>query len=253
MMLNVILIAAFLILSIASIYLFYFGIHLDFTISKDTGVWGAFGDYMGGVLNPTLTFLTIVILIRSLQAQIDANNQLKSERQANQLLEKRKAFESLFFKMLDSLECSFSQFKLEFVVESKIKEFYSDAAIIQFESYIENWKNSNESDSPEKMFADLDTHDQIYNLIRRYQQILKVINDNLSDECGFEQADRCKFIQIMISFTNFSLLRLFFYYIANVDNFRTKYFINCPEFNKVIQENRVALDDFKILKTDESA
>lgn len=35
----------------------------------DSSDWGTFGDYLGGVLNPLLGFATLLLLIRTLQAQ----------------------------------------------------------------------------------------------------------------------------------------------------------------------------------------
>lgn len=41
----------------------------DFKFSKDTDTWGTFGDYVGGILNPILSFLTLIALILTLHLQ----------------------------------------------------------------------------------------------------------------------------------------------------------------------------------------
>ena len=47
---------------IAATYAFYFT-HFHGTFSNDPGVWGQFGDFVGGTINPILTFLTFMALV----------------------------------------------------------------------------------------------------------------------------------------------------------------------------------------------
>ena len=70
--------------------------------SNDKGDWGTFGDFVGGVLNPILTFITIVMLINSLKLQREANEQLiKDERrQEKDVLLKR--FEDGFYNLISA-------------------------------------------------------------------------------------------------------------------------------------------------------
>lgn len=53
--------------AIATLFVFYFLNFYDGV--KDQGTFGAFGDYFGGILNPILSFLTIVILVYSIRLQ----------------------------------------------------------------------------------------------------------------------------------------------------------------------------------------
>ena len=50
-------------------------------ISLDSSIWGAFGDFFGGILNPILSILTIYLLVYSIKLQSDelgeATKQLK--------------------------------------------------------------------------------------------------------------------------------------------------------------------------------
>lgn len=85
---------------IAIVYLIYwlhFYVCLDYEASNDPAVWGQFGDYAGGVLNPLLSFISIVLLIKSLVLQHEANGNLKTEIKNGEKTERLRSFEVLFF------------------------------------------------------------------------------------------------------------------------------------------------------------
>lgn len=50
-------------------YFQWFGQELKFPLSKDPAVWGQFGDYIGGVLNPICAYMAFVWLVRSYALQ----------------------------------------------------------------------------------------------------------------------------------------------------------------------------------------
>lgn len=54
----------------------------DLPISQDSQIWGTFGDYFGGILNPILSFLAFSVLLINLYIQIKQNhdNDLRHER-----------------------------------------------------------------------------------------------------------------------------------------------------------------------------
>lgn len=100
--------------------------------SNNKGDWGTFGDFVGGVLNPILTFITIVMLINSLKLQRDANEQLiKGERrQEKDVLLKR--FEDSFYNLISSERDEFSCF----TISLNSKEYRSSAAVSELEEVI---------------------------------------------------------------------------------------------------------------------
>ncbi len=53
-------------LLVISVYLWHF--HRQF-ISNDVEKWGVFGDFVGGTLNPLLSFLALIILLRTFSMQ----------------------------------------------------------------------------------------------------------------------------------------------------------------------------------------
>ena len=67
------------ILVVFGAYILWFSIHLHASISKSPSDWGTFGDFIGGILNPILTFITIIALYFSLRYQIKEVQQAEIE------------------------------------------------------------------------------------------------------------------------------------------------------------------------------
>lgn len=55
--------------AIAILIAIYFIPRQELNLDLDAGVWGAVGDFFGGILNPILSFLTIILLVSSLKYQ----------------------------------------------------------------------------------------------------------------------------------------------------------------------------------------
>lgn len=76
-------------------------------LSDDPGKWGQFGDYVGGVLNPTFSFLALLALLATLGLQIRelriSARELKNSAEAlvkqNDTL-RQQTFEATFFQLL---------------------------------------------------------------------------------------------------------------------------------------------------------
>lgn len=69
-------------------------------LSKDAARWGTFGDFFGGTLNPILSFLALIIVLKtylSQQVELEATRQILKEQSETQ---KRQRFESTFFELL---------------------------------------------------------------------------------------------------------------------------------------------------------
>ncbi|ENU19170.1 hypothetical protein F994_02026 [Acinetobacter bohemicus ANC 3994] len=107
-------IAAFFFLLIFSLYFINFGLG-SFDFSQNKSEWGAFGDFIGGILNPTIAAFALFWLITSVNLQIKelrktnealAKTVETAEKQQNQTSIQN--FESLFFQLLktknDSLD-----------------------------------------------------------------------------------------------------------------------------------------------------
>lgn len=91
--------AAVIIVSVLGFYYFQFNRNL----SDDPGVWGQFGDYFGGVVNPLLGFVTLIIVIRSAIVQMDAAAKANEILLDQQKLLRAEKFQKEFYDLLSFL------------------------------------------------------------------------------------------------------------------------------------------------------
>jgi large-conductance mechanosensitive channel len=56
---------------------------LNYPWSKDQDVWSDFGSFLGGTISPILSFITIFLLIQSLNHQNLANEKLTEQLESN--------------------------------------------------------------------------------------------------------------------------------------------------------------------------
>lgn len=56
-------------LGVLSGFYYWFSVHLDRRVSEDVSVWGAFGDFVGGTLNPLVSLFTLMIVCRAYLSQ----------------------------------------------------------------------------------------------------------------------------------------------------------------------------------------
>jgi len=156
-------------------------------LSNDKGEWGTFGDFVGGVLNPILTFVTIVMLINSLKLQREANEQLiKDERrQEKDVLLKR--FEDGFYNLISSEREEFSCF----TINVNGKECRSSAAVSELEEAVWDFvhKKLDEKDRCEigdvKDYInkiDEDSSMAIFSMVRCVYVVFKVVKDKCPKE-----------------------------------------------------------------------
>lgn len=120
---------------IAALGLVAFGVALAFYFSVFSGsmpakhdVWGAFGDFLGGTLNPILSFLALIALLYTIHIQVKelriANEELKESRQVFQAQEetsRRAAEENTFFKLMDHMTQLTTTISMKFGVNAPHK------------------------------------------------------------------------------------------------------------------------------------
>ncbi|KHS86589.1 hypothetical protein I1A41_08885 [Pectobacterium carotovorum] len=238
MMRKYILIAAIASATIAGAYFTNFYLILERTISNDTAVWGQLGDYVGGLLNPILSFLSFIIVIRALDTQIDSNKTLKDELERTKKIEKIKSFESHFFNMINSQSLSFSSFQIEMIENDKIIKKKGTDAVITIEDEIEKYRsiNINSEVMIKEFLENLDEKDQIFNISRSFYIIVKLVSEKLSDDNGFNSTDRHSHFMTLINFTEFSLLRLIMICTQFMDYHSSIYLKSNSEFKKALEE-----------------
>lgn len=237
---NIFILAAVAIFATACIFYFYFSLNLKFVISKDPEDWAKFGDYYGGVLNPILSFLTIYLLIKSTDLQMQANDSLKDELKENKRNEKIKNFESLFFNMLDrqnnSLPLIFVEWQSGGVNEKIVGvDVFSKLEEIVFD-LIEKDISSEGICEQIEIF---DSHELLYSQFRCFYLSVNFISEYLSDEEGFSKSERAKYYKALINFTDYlqiKIIAMFLQFMSgkygNVESVKSnkefeEVFVNC--------------------------
>ena len=160
---------------------YYLNFGLNGTLSNNTEVWGQFGDYVGGVVNPILTFFTIYLLIRSIGLQRESNDCLVNEIKRQEKLEDYKKFESRFFKLLESQENNFQRFKLNVGDnEDGIPQIFNgNTAVSHIENELSILVEAKISSSRIHTWLDnLDDDGAYFSLTRRFYLIVKLVDDN---------------------------------------------------------------------------
>jgi uncharacterized membrane protein len=88
--------ALILIAAILTVYLLSFGFHR----SEDQAVWGAFGDYFGGILNPVFALFAFVAVLWSLHLQSKQLGQLALDKQGEEVLQVVKDIDARLTELL---------------------------------------------------------------------------------------------------------------------------------------------------------
>lgn len=217
------------------IYNFYFS--LQYSISNDTAVWGQLGDYTGGLLNPILSFISLVLLIKSLRLQNEANLSLRNDLKNSEKTEKSRIFETQFFNMLEAQKTSFDLFKVSVEQDGNRVNKFGVEAVIEIEEEIEKIRQEDDDDEKIKDFLSaIDSNDQLFGVTRRFYIMVKIISEKLTDENDFSDTERTSQLMTLINFSDFPLLRLVMMSMQFMDYKSTEYLKENDEFNSVLQE-----------------
>ncbi|WP_181363463.1 hypothetical protein, partial [Aeromonas sp. HMWF017] len=206
-------------------------------ISNKPSDWVDFSDLVGGLLGPSLSFLSFVLLLHSLKQQNKANTILIEEAKNNRKNEKFRVFETHFFNLIDVQRASFNSFKISIDYVSSCTEFNHVDGVIHIEDYIQELRNQGAGDDVITQWLDeLDRSEKIYNTIRIFCNIVKVISERLTDDNGFSLNDRRQQYHSLISLTEFSQLRMVLIGIQFLDCPQAQWLQNNQEFVTVLKE-----------------
>lgn len=203
----------------------------DTPVTKDPGDWGIFGDYIGGLINPTLSFISVLILARSIHmqsaSQRDATSQFNSIMKREALRSHDELMRTLTQPLGDPTGIS-----ITYTLSGRKPITISGKLVAShIENLIENQTiGSNSTVSIEDFIGICDINDDIYETHRRFATCLKIIESNLSKEAGFVACDRRVAIETLISLTCFHKLRLIKIGIENLRNPQIEYLKSSEDF-----------------------
>ncbi|WP_233989464.1 hypothetical protein [Pectobacterium brasiliense] len=196
-------IAAFLIAAVWGLYFYNFGKLSHLSTSKE--VWGQFGDYVGGVINPLLSFITIILLIKSLNEQQVANKSLIEETKRQEKLENFKKLESRFYNLIDLQQKGFGDFFIEYETSISLpkRKFEGPFAANFLERNVMQLVDSGAShDYIRSAIESWDSHDHLISLVRRFYLLIKLIDD----KAEFDEKE--ELYETLINLTDIKLLTI---------------------------------------------
>ena len=206
-------------------YYIHFGI--DGSLSQKTEVWGQFGDYVGGVVNPILSFVTIYLLINSIGLQRESNDNLTSEIKRQEKLEEYKKFELRFFRLIESQEESFSRFKIcisqkendDDHLDSNEGILNGGAAVTFIEDCLLPLKEAGVSkERITEWLHGLDDDGSYFSLVRRFYLILKLVDANT-----LTKSERDEMYETLVNLTDIKVISIIAILSLHYDWYAIKY------------------------------
>ncbi|HGY9593356.1 TPA: hypothetical protein ACOJPH_001003 [Vibrio campbellii] len=227
-------------------YILFFVVKHEYVLSEDPAVWGQLGDYIGGLLNPTLSFLSLVLIISSLRLQNEANESLISQIDDSRMNEKLRVFENLFFNTIESRRKYFEDFRYEYhddgVIRFKKGKEAADEVTFEVESIAKKYG----LEQAKVFIKTVDSDDSIYDIIRSFFITVKLTNDRLSDENGFQASDRKSYISTLIYLTELSELHLIMIGMQFLNYPSINYLKESIEFNQVLEDSGLTFELIKV-------
>ena len=228
-------------IAVAIFYSIQFFGNLGYGFAYDSASWGQFGDYMGGVLNPLLSFISITLLVKSLNLQNQSNQDLREELHNNKKAEKLKSFSIQFFSMISSQKAQIENFAITNINFPKLSP--GVATVIFIEDEIEQLRNAGADDTQVRNFVrSIDDHDKIFSILRAFYITVKIVSEKLSDSNEFTVDDRKNYLLTLINFTDFAQLRLIIIGIQFIECPASNYLRDNSEFAELLIEVNLKLD-----------
>ena len=237
--------ALLLIIAVIGSYVVHFYFYLEYELSEKVSDWVGFSSFIGGLIGPILSFFSFVLLLRSLELQNATSSALRAESEQSRKREKLTSFETQFYNLIDAQRQVFENFKISFEINNKIETYKKVEAVTKIEDLIENMRERGCSVTDiESYIEQIDANENIFNLVRIFRNIVRLIEDKLADSEGFTSDERHSFNQTLISFTEFSQLRLVILCMQFLDYPATNYLKNNCEFTKLLEELGLEKDPY---------
>jgi uncharacterized membrane protein len=238
-----VLVAAISVLLAVAAYYVHFAVFLHEGFSSDPTTWGDFGSYVGGVLGPILSFISLLFIIKSLRLQNEANEALRNGAKDNERSDQLKSFSALFFNMIDSQKSLLDKFKIVFSENGVSITRRGVDAIMKIEDEIRLLRDIGGTDARiADYIREVDSADQIFGILRAFYISVKMISEKLSAVNGFSVDERVDFFNTLINFTDFSQLRLVIMGIQFIDSPAASYLKGNGEFVSVLKVSGLPLN-----------
>ena len=223
-------------------YFGYFYLNLNSGFSDSPDAWSGFGDYFGGLLNPLLSFLALVLLIRSLEAQRNANDCLTNQIENSEHSEKLRKFENLFFGLISSQREIYKDLKINVKIHHKSQELSAEKALFVMDARIEFLRSQNALSMIKEYIDEIDSNDRIYSLIRAFSLTVRLISERLADQEKFSVKDRKEYFKTLINLTEFTHFRLVLIGLMYLECYPSEYLRGNTEFKEILDELGFNLD-----------
>jgi hypothetical protein len=165
---------------LAAAWSLYYG-NFGGPLSGDPGAWGTFGDYTGGVVNPLLNFITIYLLVKSLnfqKGQIDiAKGEADEVKNDLKVARKNEALRSYESSLLIFAQVALDEFKSLSLTSPAGVKYKSGEAITYLQGQLLAGERT--SEGFEALVNELDerNHECIYSLVRSFGALFKLTLD----------------------------------------------------------------------------
>lgn len=229
------LICATAIILVVVSYVYAFAFHFKLSISEDPSHWGAFGDYLGGTLNPLLSFASILLIIRTVHLQRESNDVLRAELDSTKRESKLRALDGKLQLLIAAQSEELKKFKLIFHLEDGTADVQKGVtAILHLEELILGAIESGKNPNLELLLKHLDSEDSLLSALRRFYIPLRTISQDLSDTNGFSKEIREQYIETLIGLTDFSLLRVVILSAGHLNSAPADYIRNSSDLRSVL-------------------
>jgi len=176
--------------------------------------------------------------------QNQANTDLREEIRENRRTEKIRSFSILFFNMIEEQKALLNGLRFD-VLAGDFTEAKGVAAIMLLEDEVHSMREDGKSDDDiAKFLMELDSNEKIFDVLRAFYVTVKIVSEKLSDKNKFNFSDRKEYFETLISFTNFSQLRLIVMLIQFLNYPATSYLRNNREFVQIISDLGLPLDPY---------
>lgn len=233
-----IILAGLAILLSYAVYFIRFFLFDGQVLSASAEHWGQFGDFVGGVINPIIGFLTVVILVRQ-------NYELTMEMDRSKRSDYTREFDTIFFNGLDRQKRVFDNFSINFSENNDCQEFFGSAAVVKIEDLISSMRNEGASVSNVRVKIediDADNFDKLFEIVRAFYILAVMSSERLDDKFGFNASDRKNKIKTAINFIDFAHVRILLICIQFMDNVPAIYLRSSQDFIDVANDLGLKID-----------